>query len=405
MRMILSRSVPDAIRITAALLLLAGLVLFNFSAQAAESNYAEVGWWHITYKVVDDMNGCDAGVQFRDQTKFTMALIQTGANKSWVLFLSNPAWNSWIKKGKQYTLLIVTNKVWRGTFEGTDYHELFEGDLSIEFMNNIADADSVTILDEDKRLLTAKPLDMKDSAAAIKATVNCVREHAAPVPTAEADTTISGTGFFVAPNLLLTNNHVIKDCKKDIQVRYPDRASHTAKIYGRDETNDLALLNTDMGNLAVASFHLRPRLGESAATLGFPYADILSSSGNFTLGNVTSLSGMGDDTRFLQMSTPTQPGNSGGPLLDMSGRVVGVVVSQLNALTMMQAGNSVPQNVNFAIQVPIVINFLSIKDVTPQLEASGAGRSLSPSDVADMAKQFTVQIYCKGVLPKSSALD
>jgi S1-C subfamily serine protease len=101
---------------------------------------------------------------------------------------------------------------------------------------------------------------------------------------------------------------------------------------------------------------------------------------------------MKDDTRFLQISTPIQPGNSGGPLLDMSGNVVGVVVAQLNAVTMMQAG-SVPQDVNFAIQAPIVINFLSVKGVTPKLVASGATtKTLSPSDVADIAKSFTVQV-------------
>jgi S1-C subfamily serine protease len=106
------------------------------------------------------------------------------------------------------------------------------------------------------------------------------------------------------------------------------------------------------------------------------------------------LSGMRNDTRFLQMSTPTQPGNSGGPLLDMSGSVVGVVVSQLDALAMMQGHGSVPQNVNFAIQSPIVFNFLSIKGVAAKLDISRATRTLSASDVADMAKQFTVQINC-----------
>src|SRR5215475_10666290 len=104
-----------------------------------------------------------------------------------------------------------------------------------------------------------------------------------------------------------------------------------------------------------------------SATYGFPYHGLLSTSGDFTLGNVTSLAGMGDDTRFLQMSTPIQPGNSGGPLLDMSGAVVGVVVSQLSAVNMMKVGNSVPQNVNFAIHSAVVTNFLSIKEVQPKL--------------------------------------
>jgi S1-C subfamily serine protease len=111
---------------------------------------------------------------------------------------------------------------------------------------------------------------------------------------------------------------------------------------------------------------------------------------------------MRDDTRFVQISTPIQPGNSGGPLLDMSGVVVGVVVAQLNALLVMQADQSVPQNVNFAIQAPIVINFLAVKGVTPKLESSSVGRTMSPSDVADVAKQVTVQVNCQGAATKTS---
>jgi serine protease Do len=86
----------------------------------------------------------------------------------------------------------------------------------------------------------------------------------------------------------------------------------------------------------------------------------------------------------------------------MSGNVVGVVVAQINALAMMQAGDSVPQNVNFAIQVPIVLNFLSVKGVTPKLDRSGASQALTASDVADKAKQFTVQVYCEGASSKTS---
>src|SRR5262249_11012728 len=117
----------------------------------------------------------------------------------------------------------------------------------------------------------------------------------------------------------------------------------------------------------------------------------------------TALSGMKDDTRFLQTSTPIQPGNSGGPLLDSSGRVVGVVVAQLDAMARMQTDRSVPQNVNFAIQSPIVINFLSVKGVTPNLDNSSTSAQRPPSEVvADIAKKFTVQIYCQGVASKTA---
>lgn len=147
-----------------------------------------------------------------------------------------------------------------------------------------------------------------------------------------------------------------------------------------------------MSNLSVVSFRFRIRLGEPVASYGFPYAGILSSSGNFALGNITSLSGMNDDSRFTQILTPVQPGNSGGSLLDMSGDVIGVVEGQLNAITMMQVGGGVPQNVNFAIQAPIVVNFLSTKGVAAffRVRLCGSRRSeLIPPAAASVAKSLT----------------
>jgi S1-C subfamily serine protease len=198
----------------------------------------------------------------------------------------------------------------------------------------------------------------------------------------------------VAPKQVLTNNHVIKDCRNTpIRVSYPERRPERAYIVGQDDTNDLALLQTDLSNVSVASFRFSVRLGETVAAYGFPFLGLLSSSGNFTLGNITSLTGMNDDTRLLQTSTPIQPGNSGGPLLDMTGSVVGVTESQLNAMTMIQVANNVPQNVNFAIQAPMVVNFLAIKGVSPVI-ADKNRSTLDPPGVADIAKGFTVQVTC-----------
>lgn len=205
----------------------------------------------------------------------------------------------------------------------------------------------------------------------------------------------SGTGFFVAAHLVLTNNHVIKGCGEyPINVSYPDRRPVRAYIAGQDDTNDLVLLQTDLPNESIASFRFGPRVGEQVAAYGYPLLGLLSTSGNFTLGNITALAGMKDDTRLLQTSTPVQPGNSGGPLLDMSGSVVGVVEAQLDALTMIKVASDVPQNVNFAIQTPIVINFLSVKGVSPSL-AGSEHKTLDPSDVAKLAQSFTVQIMCQ----------
>src|ERR1700730_17779896 len=76
-----------------------------------------------------------------------------------------------------------------------------------------------------------------------------------------------------------------------------------------------------------ASLRSGVHLGERVALFGFPLAGLLATSGNFTLGNVTAVAGLGDDTRIIQISASVQPGNSGGPLLDYSGNVVGVVES------------------------------------------------------------------------------
>jgi serine protease Do len=262
----------------------------------------------------------------------------------------------------------------------------------------VADARSVEIIDENKQVLTS--VDMKDSAAAIRAIVNCVSEHPPgrpPDPSPAPETTISGTGFFVASKRVVTNNHVVSGCTKDIQVRYPDGRPYTATISGQDPNNDLVLLQTDMDNLSIAAFRFWPRIGEQVASYGFPYSGVLSSSGNFTLGHVTSLTGVKDDTRFLQMSAPIQPGNSGGALLDMSGSVIGVAVARLDAIA-----NSIPQNVNFAIQTPIVVNFLLVKGAAPEFGTWSAGAERSASEVADIAKKFTVQIYCQGISQKTA---
>jgi S1-C subfamily serine protease len=372
--------------------------------------YSNIGFWTITHRIVGNLNGCDATANFRDQTFFQMAFVQSDtSNNEWLLFVANPRWNSWIGRKRQHTLRLIADKKWEGKFAVNDSNALWMGSLKIEFINGIADASSVEIFNDRNELLTS--LDMTDSAAAIRVVLNCVREHPyvvatpkpAPVPAPEQETVLSGTGFFVAPNRLITNNHVVKSCRRLIEIRFADQSPHAAYIDAQDDTNDVALLHTDVTSRSVASFRLRPRVGERVATYGFPYSGILSSSGNFTQGDVSASTGLGDDTRLLQVSVPIQPGNSGGPLIDMSGSIVGMVTAQLSAFAMIPSG-SIPQNVNFAIRSPIITNFLSVKGVIPKVAESDATaiRGLSPSDVADKAKEFTVQIYCKGVSQSSS---
>jgi S1-C subfamily serine protease len=102
----------------------------------------------------------------------------------------------------------------------------------------------------------------------------------------------TGTGFFISHDgSLITNAHVVENCGT-LRVRTSDGTFRSATIVSRDATNDLALLRTGRAQDQIASLRTDARLGEAAATFGFPHADVLASTGNFTAGNVTALVGL-----------------------------------------------------------------------------------------------------------------
>jgi S1-C subfamily serine protease len=218
----------------------------------------------------------------------------------------------------------------------------------------------------------------------------------APVPSAppKAESRASsGTGFFVtSEGHVVTNSHVVGGCST-IDVKQANGTTVLARVLAQDSTNDLALLKVGHQPSQVASLRIGIRLGEPVAAFGFPLSSVLASSGNFTLGNVTALAGIGDDTRHLQISAPVQPGNSGGPLLDETGSVVGVVTSKLNALRTVAATGDVPQNVNFAIKTSVLATFLESNRIEVSLGTKAA--KLSSPDLADQANSISVLVRCQ----------
>lgn len=200
-----------------------------------------------------------------------------------------------------------------------------------------------------------------------------------------------GSGFFITPTgLVLTNAHVVDRCR---QITISAGQQTTAGwLLGHDATNDLALLATGVRPHAVAALRPNVRQGDAVAVYGFPLPGLLASSGNATFGNVTALVGPADDTRLMQISAPVQPGNSGGPVLDASGNVVGVVVAKLDALGVAAAIADIPQNVNFAIKEAVVADFLEAQGVG--FTQGARGKPLSSETLANEAKEFTVQIVC-----------
>jgi serine protease Do len=221
-----------------------------------------------------------------------------------------------------------------------------------------------------------------------------IMADAAPTPDASKKSdseAISGTAFFVSKEgKALTNAHVVEGCRQ-ISVNTEGQSS-AAKILAMDERNDLALLATDLHPTQTANWRLQVRQGEDIVVYGFPLTGVLASGGNVATGNVTALAGLADDSRFLQISAHVQPGNSGGPLLDRTGTLVGVVVAKLNALEIASATGDIPQNVNFAIKASVATSFLDAQRVA-HVESAGAG-ALSTPDIAQRGKSFTVQVVC-----------
>jgi len=221
----------------------------------------------------------------------------------------------------------------------------------------------------------------------------------------------SGTAFFVSKDgAALTNAHVVDRCQ---QIRVSINGQQgTARVVGRDDKNDLALLETDLHPAQSADWRLSVRQGEDIVIYGFPLTGVLAAGGNVATGNVTALAGLGNDSRFLQISAPVQPGNSGGPLLDRNGNVVGIVVAKLNALGIASATGDIPQNVNFAIKASVAAAFLDTQGVVRaegQDTASPAAAddpfanlprpdpqtsTLSTPDLSERAKAFTAQVVC-----------
>jgi uncharacterized protein len=201
-----------------------------------------------------------------------------------------------------------------------------------------------------------------------------------------------GTGFFVSEDgRVLTNAHVVENCRQTT-VRTAGNAV-SARIVARDTRNDLALLASGLGPIVVGKLRPSARLGEDVVVFGYPLSGLLASGGNVTTGNVAALAGIGDDSRFLQISAPVQPGNSGGPVLDRQGSVVGIVVAKLDALKLAVATKDIPQNVNFAIKSATVVSFLDAQSVAHSEGSDGV--PLSTADLAERAKAFTVQIECR----------
>jgi TPR repeat protein len=207
----------------------------------------------------------------------------------------------------------------------------------------------------------------------------------------------SGSGFVVASDgMVLTNSHVVKSCR-NIQISIGDNPqSEAAVVTARDEANDLALLKTTIRPSEVAAFRDGPglRSGDEVVVVGFPLSSLLSREPNITAGVISAMAGIRGDKRHYQLTAPIQKGNSGGPVVDTSGNVVGVVVATLNVSKVAGSGGAIPQNVNFAIKGDLARKFLTDNSVAYQTASPTS--PMSTADVGAKVRKVTAYIQCDG---------
>jgi len=201
----------------------------------------------------------------------------------------------------------------------------------------------------------------------------------------------SGSGFAVTSDgYVITNYHVIKGCT-DVYI-HDKGESILSTIVTFDPNNDIALLK---GNFKPKNFY--PLSRESTKLLtevyvaGHPFGRDISTSVKVTRGIVSSLTGVANNFSNLQIDASLQPGNSGGPIMNDKGNVIGVAVAKLDLDTIVEDYGVVPENVNFGVKANVVINIMeseNIKLPKPNIN------SIPMSELSEMITDGTYYLSC-----------
>ncbi|WP_342238107.1 trypsin-like peptidase domain-containing protein [Inquilinus sp. OTU3971] len=202
-------------------------------------------------------------------------------------------------------------------------------------------------------------------------------------------TTSSGTGFVISRDgYIVTNRHVVEGCAS---LRFDGKP---VDLVTADTKRDLALLRTTAQ--FPTSIPLREAvkvdLGETVIVLGYPYRGVISTGLNITDGIVTSLSGPADAPYLFQLNAQVQPGNSGGPIVDDKGQLIGVVVARANDLAVAEATGTLPQNINFGIRGELLSSFLLENGVIA--ETTNRPEKVPTKDIAAKLAPLVKPVIC-----------
>jgi S1-C subfamily serine protease len=215
-----------------------------------------------------------------------------------------------------------------------------------------------------------------------------------------------GTGFVIgADGWLLTCAHVVGEQKEATVTLAGKRI--LADVTKADAKADLALLKlreplpAEAGVLAFRVAARPAAMGEDVFTIGYPLSRMLGNSARMSKGLLSATAGLRDNANELQVSAEIHPGNSGGPLLDREGQVIGVVNKTINPAAVAQAtGGALPQNINFAIKAVPVLDF--VKASEPALHGALA---FDRAGGLDQAGKAVAKVQAGNAPPDSQRAD
>src|SRR5712691_671199 len=177
----------------------------------------------------------------------------------------------------------------------------------------------------------------------------------APIPPKATTASVTGTCFAVSPvGDLATAYHIIKNAKQ-IRVMLANGSWEEPELSESSPANDVAILKLRVQTPEFLSL-APPRsaqVGQRVFTMGFPAVSLLGIEPKFSEGAISALSGPGGERNFIQVTVPIQPGSSGGPLVNESGRVLGLMTSTVAILPFVRITGSLPQNINWAINADV----------------------------------------------------
>lgn len=215
---------------------------------------------------------------------------------------------------------------------------------------------------------------------------------------ANATPYFSGTGFVVTrQGHTVTNAHVVENCVSTV-VRTTEGTMLPAKILARDEAKDLALLSTPLQPERPARLRTSfagVQVRERVMLMGYPEEAARSGHYRVAYSNVRALTGLTGEDNWLQFEDSVQMGNSGGPLLDYAGNVVGVVTGKATLIrhNVLAARDEVVSKSDYAINLATLRQFLEQNRI--RYESRDSLMKISPSQVEDYGREYIVNVLCE----------